>query len=224
VNELDRVGELSESRQIRIAFNYARMSDVGDEPHERSLPLTGGIFDILVEVFQKNLVRDRLMTADLAKRSSQELASAAELAALQGEFDAAYVGHEAGFKNALLEARDYVGTLLARTWESLSPNFLTYPDIVRALLRSDRALTRGAHQGTIRSCFAWREIRVSRRALLSQVRNLTICGLDSQPSDTAFSDLSDEAIARVISLANRELDGRRSSRINRSKEAYAGKK
>ena len=31
VNELDRVGELSESREIRMAFNSLRMSDVGDE-------------------------------------------------------------------------------------------------------------------------------------------------------------------------------------------------
>ena len=61
VNELDRVGELSQSRQIRVAFNSVRMIDVGDEPHDRSLPLTGGIFDIMVEVFQKRLVQRELI-------------------------------------------------------------------------------------------------------------------------------------------------------------------
>ena len=32
-NELSRVGELSNSEQIRVAFNSDRMSDVGDEPY-----------------------------------------------------------------------------------------------------------------------------------------------------------------------------------------------
>src|SRR5262249_2363186 len=212
VNELDRVGELSDSRQIRIAFNYARMSDVGDEPHDRSLPLTGAIFDIMVEVFQKNLVRAQLITPELARRSSQESASADELAALQGQFDAAYAGHEAGFKQSLLDARDYLGRLLARTWGSLSPNFLTYPHIVRALLRADRAETQGAHQDTIRSCFAWRQIRVPRWILLAQMRGLTDCGLAARASDTGFSGLDDAAITDTIRLATRELEGRRARR------------
>ena len=51
INGLDRVGELSDSREIRVAFNAKRMSDVGEEPHDRSLPLTGAIFDTMVEVF-----------------------------------------------------------------------------------------------------------------------------------------------------------------------------
>jgi len=225
VNELDRVGELSDSRQIRIAFNYARMSDVGNEPHDRSLPLTGAIFDIMVEVFQKNLVRDHLITPELARRSSQEIANAQELAALQDQFDAAYAGHAAGFQQALLEARDYLGTLLARTWGSLSPNFLTYPGIVRALLRADRAVAQGAHQDTIRSCFAWREIRVPRRVLLAHMRSLTDCGLAGRASETGFSGLSDAAIADVIRLATSELEGRRArSEPQRSEAAQGGRR
>ena len=49
---LDRKRAIQD-RHIRVAFNDLRMSDVGTEPHNRSLPLTGGIFDIFVEVFQK---------------------------------------------------------------------------------------------------------------------------------------------------------------------------
>jgi hypothetical protein len=222
VNELDRVGELSDSRQIRIAFNYARMSDVGNEPHDRSLPLTGAIFDIMVEVFQKNLVRDHLITPELARRSSQESANAQELAALQDQFDAAYAGHEAGFKQALLEARDYLGTLLARTWGSLSPNFLTYPGIIRALLHADRTVTQGAHQDTIRSCFVWREIRVPRGVLLAHRRSLTDCGLADRALETGLSGLSDETIADVIRLATRELEGRRARSESPWSEATRG--
>jgi hypothetical protein len=172
VNELDRVGELSKSRQIRIAFNSVRMADVGDEPHERSLPLTGAIFDVLVEVFQKNLVRTGLITQDLADASTQGTGRPQDLEDIQHKFDAAYAGKEAQFKAALLAARDYLGTLLSRTWSSLRPpNFLTYHDILRALLRADRAIA-GEHQETIRSCFGWRGITVLPNSLLMRPRSV----------------------------------------------------
>jgi hypothetical protein len=158
-NELSRVGELSESRQIRIAFNYLRMSDVNDEPHLRSLPLTGGVFDVMVEVFQKELVSQGLISADLATRSTNAPAGQAVDASIQAEFAEAYVGNEKGFKNALIAARDYLGQLLARTWSNLSPNFLTYHDVVRTLLRMDGEITGGRHGQTIRDCFSWREIQ-----------------------------------------------------------------
>ena len=58
VNELSRIGELSDSREIRVAFNDARMSDIGNELHDRSLPLTGGIFDVMVEVYQKETIAE----------------------------------------------------------------------------------------------------------------------------------------------------------------------
>ena len=120
VNELNRIGELSDSREIRVAFNYARMSDVRDEPHDRSLPLTGGIFDVMLEVYQKNLVQrglitQDLVTQDLADRSTQGIGRDQDLDAIQADFARAYKGHEPGFKEALLEARDYPGQLLALT-------------------------------------------------------------------------------------------------------------
>ena len=44
----DRVGELSDSREIRVASNSRRMSDVAEQPHDRSPPLTGALFDTVV--------------------------------------------------------------------------------------------------------------------------------------------------------------------------------
>jgi hypothetical protein len=70
INGLDRVGELSDSREIRVAFNAKRMSDVGEEAHERSLPLTGAIFDSMVEVFQQELVDKKLISPELRLRST----------------------------------------------------------------------------------------------------------------------------------------------------------
>ena len=184
VNELDRVGELSRDRHIRVAFNDLRMSDVGDEPHDRSLPLTGGIFDILVEVFQKELVARNLIRQDLATRSTQGPGRVEELADLQSEFDDAYAGKHQQFKDALIVARDYLGSLLAKTWGSLRPpNFLTYHDVLRALLRADRnpGISNGKHQDTIRACFAWRGINLIPTSLLLRPRTLRECGLTPAP-------------------------------------------
>ena len=180
VNELDRVGELSADRHIRVAFNDLRMTDVGNEPHERSLPLTGGVFDILVEVFQKELVAKNLISPDLATRSTLGPGRFQDLEEMQGEFDEAYQGKQKEFKTALLVARDYLGRLLAKTWGSLRPpNFLTYHDVLRALLRADRdpRVSGGKHQDTIRACFAWRGINLLPTAFLMRPRSLRECGL-----------------------------------------------
>ncbi|HVI33092.1 hypothetical protein [Phenylobacterium sp.] len=208
VNELERVGELSESREIRTAFNYHRMSDVGAEPHERSLPLTGAIFDVMVEMFQIKLVQRGLITADLAKRSSQEPDNTVQdLAALQAEFAAAYAGHETGFKAALLEARDGLGRLLAECWRNLSPDFLTYHEVLRQLLRADRKLNQGAFQETIRSCFAWREISLAPDSLLLRSHTLADCGMDSGPRPLA--ELEAGAIVGMIEVLEDELSRRK---------------
>jgi hypothetical protein len=213
VNELDRVGELSTSREIRTAFNYARMSDVGNEPHDRSLPLTGGIFDIMVEVFQKELVSRKLISEDLAKRSTLGPSPTRDqdLAAIQRDFDKAYEGKEAEFKEALLEARDYLGRLLAVTWGNLSPNFLTYHSVLRGLLRADRDLrvSGGRHQETIRECFAWREISLLPGSLLLRPRTLRECGLDAGRA-TALDDLDDQTLEEILRLMNETVKSRKS--------------
>jgi hypothetical protein len=180
VNELERVGELSDSREIRAAFNYTRMSDVGSEPHDRSLPLTGGIFDVMVEVFQKNLVSAGLITQDLADRSSGMPGGIQDPQQIQKEFAAVYKGNESDFKEALLAARDYLGKLLATMWSDLSPDFLSYHDILRALIRADRDITGGAHQETIRSCFAWREISVAPGSFLIRTHTIRQCTYGTQ--------------------------------------------
>ncbi|GAA5149315.1 hypothetical protein GCM10023321_12980 [Pseudonocardia eucalypti] len=186
VNGLDRVGELSDSRQIRVAFNSRRMSDVGPEPHERSLPLTGAIFDTMVEVFQQELVQNGLITADLRDRSTQLPGSVTDLRQIQADFEAAYQGQEKEFERALLNARDYLGRLLAVTWGSLSPDFLTYHDVLRALVRADRTVSGGANQAIIRACFAWREIAPSPDSVLLHQHTLQDCGLrTAQPVEDA---------------------------------------
>jgi hypothetical protein len=177
VNGLDRVGELSDSREIRVALNARRMSDVGEEPHDRSLPLTGAIFDTMIEVFQQELVRRDLISADLREKSTNLPGTSADLVAIEEAFSVAFQGKEAEFKEALLLARDYLGRLLAVTWGSLSADFLTYHDVLRGLIRADRQIADGANQAIIRDCFAWREIAPVPDSLLLRPHTLQDCGL-----------------------------------------------
>ncbi len=158
VDELSRFGELSQSTEIRRAFNYERMSTVSSEEHDLSKPLTGALFDIFVEVFQKELVKSGLIDQELADLSYHGPEEPVDDSLIQDKFDLAYVGKESEFKSALFRARDYWGELLAKTWSSLSPDYLYYADVVSALLSTDANLTDGEHQDTIRECFVWREI------------------------------------------------------------------
>lgn len=168
-NELERVGELGESREIRRAFNALRMGEVGLEPHDLSQPLTGALFDVFVEAFQKRLVERDLITQELADSSFNEGNSAHDDRAVQAGFDAAYAGRAGAFAKALREARDYWGRLLAAVWSALDANFLTYGKIAAATLEADRRLTAGANLDTIRASFAWRHISTRNARFASHV-------------------------------------------------------
>lgn len=175
VNELNRIGELSESTQIRTAFNYERMSTVTREPHDMSKPLTGAIFDILVEVFQKELVQSNLITQDLADSSYHGPDEDIDDEDIQSKFGEAYQGKEEEFKTALLKARDYLGQLLAHTWQRLSPNFLDYRDVGLGLLSADIIISGGIHQETIRESLKWREISFPSDSTVFDMKRLNTC-------------------------------------------------
>jgi hypothetical protein len=202
VNELSRLGELSNGREIRRAFNALKMSQVDNEPHNLSQPLTGAIFDIFVDAFQMELVRRGLITQQLADRSQFGKAPESELPAINAAFAAAYAGHEAEFKTALLTARDYLGRLLARTWADLSPNFLTYIKVLSGLLDADQDLTNGVHARSIRECFTWREIQPALPVGL-MIRRLSDIGMDDllEPDAEYNSEYAPQAYSAADATA-----------------------
>lgn len=169
LTELSRIGEISETEQIRIADNDLRMSDVADVSmpaellcqsarHELAQPLTGAVFDILVDVYQQKLVGAGLIGEELDRLSGRVSGVPVDDPAIDARFAAAYEGRHDAFKAALLDARDYVGTGLACAWRRLSPHYLTYADVRDALLSVDADLTGGEYRETIAGSFAWREI------------------------------------------------------------------
>lgn len=160
-NELNRFAELSETEQIRIASNDLKMSDFAAgwvDEHILAQPLTGAMFDIFVDVFQENLLERGLIPPEVEALSDQIEKRPDYADLIQSRFDEAYEGNHAGFKQALLDARDYLGSASAEAWGRLSPHFLNYDDVGRTLLEADRRLTGGRHQQVILTNFRWREI------------------------------------------------------------------
>ncbi len=171
-NVLNRVGEISPNEQIRLASNRLRMSDVPSintpieeltqpERHRIGEPLTGAVFDVLVEVFQQNLVEAGLISSELDDRSRRGAPGGPEDESVQLAFDEAFAANPDGFKSALLEARDYMGVLLAQTWSQLGWD-LRFVDVGRAMLRADLAMSGGHFHSEMLESLIWREIGAER--------------------------------------------------------------
>lgn len=167
-NELERVGELSGGRTIRSAFNDLKLSMVGQEPHALSQPFTGGAFDILVEMFQINLIERKLISKELGDRSYNP--HLRELSEIQEQFTDRYQGNETGFKAALLDARDQFGKLMATAWSNTEVQHFSYNSMLGHIIEADRQLYNGKYEQTIRSCFDWREITSEKRHRVHQMK------------------------------------------------------
>ena len=178
-NELNRIGELSETEQIRLASNTLTLDDVPElrtppknlsqpERHAMSLPLTGAVFDMLVDVFQNILVEDGLISRELDMLSRPDMRTTDE-AEVQGEFDQAYASQHQGFKRALLDARDYMGSCLAQTWKLLSWD-VSYGKVAAALLAADQSLANGNGREIIIESLQWRSIELPFRSGRSTYR------------------------------------------------------
>jgi len=161
LNELNRIGELSDIEQIRLASNFYKMSNFINgwkTEHYLGLPLTGAIFDVFVDVFQSLLIQRDLIGEQLAELSARIPDPAANVEQLQDLYDTAYQRNASGFKEALLDARDYLGRNLALTWTRLSPDFLYFTDVEQAMLQADQELSGGVYRGAIQANFHWRQI------------------------------------------------------------------
>jgi hypothetical protein len=161
LNELNRFGELSDNDEIRLAGNGLKLSDFSagwSDEHDLSLPFTGAMFDVLVDVFHQSLLARGLIGEDVEELVDETLHRPEYGPLIQSLFDRAYGREEQGFRDALLEARDYVGHLLAESWRRLYPSQLTYASAAATLLDVDRDLTGGIYQETILECVRWREI------------------------------------------------------------------
>lgn len=160
-NHLNRFAETSSVEQIRMASNSVKLSDFSagwKDSHRLAQPLTGAIFDILVDVFHEELVRGGAISASLEDLSDSLEGSAEYEELLQDDFESAYAATPELFRESLIYARDAVATLLIETWARLSPNDLHYTDFYRAMLDADSSLFEGQYHNIINVNFRWRQI------------------------------------------------------------------
>ncbi len=195
-NEINRIGELSETEQIRVVSNDLKMSDVADiwldaegqwhdasgrgrHAHDLSLPLSGAIFDVIVEIYQEILVERSLIPPWLDRLSRSGERDPHRIEAARAGFAQAYAGRHHAFKEALVYARDYTGFALARLCEDIWPGDLAFSGVGAALLAADREMSGGRFKGVIDDCFAWRGVTLAsaltqppRHADLTTLRHL----------------------------------------------------
>lgn len=168
-NEVNRIGETSETEQIRVASNSLKMSDAidvstppleatGKQVHHLAQPLTGAIFDILIEFYQQRLVARGLMTEDFAQMTREMEEAEGPGSQAYKDLAATYRAHPAAFGDALREARDMMGRRLARCWHMINPADLDYPMVARHLITADRHISGDRNTEMIRANMERREI------------------------------------------------------------------
>jgi hypothetical protein len=174
-NMLSRIGERGRNTEIRRSFNAETMwspSVVNAErrydKHGFSRPFTGGAYDVFVEIYERYLVERDAIPAWLARQSRSAVATALEersrdaihrrFVELRGDFGRYFAGREEKFVDALRDARDDFGRLLAATWDRTSVEDFSYSRAVANMLAADARLTGGHYASIIRKAFRQRGI------------------------------------------------------------------
>lgn len=156
LNELNRIGELTGDRQIRLASNSRKMTEVTEEIHDRSRPFTGAIFDTLVDLYHAGLVRQGLADERLLRFDIRQV-SEADMRRISNFTGDAFRARPFLFKTELIKARDDVALSLARAWTRLDADHLTFAIAASTIIEvSDRI--RPAVAASFEENFRWREI------------------------------------------------------------------
>ena len=160
-NETNRLGELSDSAQVRIASNSRKLSEFEQgwsNPHDLGLPLVGAVFDCLVDVYQDHLLRAGLIDPGLVRLMEMTPYEDLDEGLVHARYAEAYRGRHEGFKLALIEARDYIGHCMAAVMTGTSPHWLRYAKVGRTLLAADRRFSGGRFQDQFFENLSWRDI------------------------------------------------------------------
>jgi hypothetical protein len=167
-NPLSRIGEYREGhrgdhgddREARKLFNHETMELTDPawfdyDTHGYSQPFSGGAYDVLVAIYQCNLM-DRKVAPEVA--SARHHPSWNTLTEVQEDFPRLYAGAAPEFKEALLDARDSFATLLAHAWPKLVPDGFSYGQAVANLIAADREVNGGQYGPILRALFDQRGI------------------------------------------------------------------
>src|SRR5262249_52027074 len=105
------------------------------------------------------MLRQRgLISREVEDLSDQLLATPEYFPVMQRLFDDAFARGPDGFKMALLDARDILGTYLAECWDRIRTDDLHYIDVAEMFEAVDRDLGGGRYQRLTRGNFDLRDI------------------------------------------------------------------
>ena len=126
--------------------------------HAIAEPLTGAVFDILVEIYQEGLVSRRLIHPDLDARgwTRDEVERAME--AVHRESAHAFARFAQGFFAALDEARHAVGYCMAHVMRTIRSETLTFPLVAARFLEAAASHGLGPMLPALVDHFLWRGI------------------------------------------------------------------
>lgn len=161
MNRLTRFAETASHKQIRIAANDHVMSEFvegWDDEHDLGEPLTGAVYDILIDVFHEQLLSHKLVPQSFEDMSDQLERHENYTQVMQSQFDTYYQRDPEGFRHTLLAARDYLGTYLADTWSLLDAETLSFEGIAKSLIAVDQSISGGRFSNIIDENFRLREI------------------------------------------------------------------
>jgi hypothetical protein len=175
LNLVNRIAETSAHTQIRLAANTTTMAEVADitlapdgswidptgqnrNQHWIAAPLTGAIFDVLVEIYQDLLVASGLIPhdADAQGWTREEVEEA--FADLNQVFSSALTRFNQEFAAIISSARDAVGLALAHVMLSIRPEELSFEEVSARFLESMLEQGYGPLMPAMLAHFLWRGI------------------------------------------------------------------
>jgi hypothetical protein len=153
LNLVSRLGAYSDTEQVRIASTRATMADVagvallpdgnwadptGQNRNQHALgePLTGAIFDMLVEIYQDRLVSRGLIPGEADGRGWRRQDIERSLEGLHTHSARGLARFAPAFHEALLEARDVVGFSMAHAMKTIHPDTLTFERVAARMLEA----------------------------------------------------------------------------------------
>ena len=160
-NELNRIGELSDTDQLRSASNAKKFSGTdgpANNPHDSGAPFTGALFDVFVQIFHEALITRGLLPDALVECCYERPMYSIDNTAMQTVFALHYREQADEFKIALRFARDYTGQLLSQTWADLNPHDMHFNDAAEAVCGAELVLSEGQFQEVVQTCLQWRQL------------------------------------------------------------------
>jgi len=175
LNLVSRIGEISDLEQIRTADNTVKMADVADlelgpdgdwidptgqdrNAHHLAQPLTGAIFDALVDLYQDGLVARGAIAPHLDTRMWRREEVEASLDWVHAASARQYAAFSRSFRASLLEARNTIGACLAHVMRTLEPEDLTFERVAARFIEASILLGRADLTDALLDDFLWRGI------------------------------------------------------------------